>query len=530
MALRSVALTLTLTFIAIVSVGVYLATQFRDGLLEQRVNQILQDTQRTRVEVQAQLDASSVANIAELRALLQGIVNRLATTERAIFTQRDPDATVYAPEYYAGWSVDNAWPISAAIRTAVQESDVQQMQYIAIVGPNQNEPGLVVGAQLKAPVVGNYELYFVYTLAPEQRVMNLIQRVMTIAGLALMALSAAIAWLVTRRMVSPVEQAAGVAVKIADGDLDQRMRVHGRDEVARLAESFNTMADSLQDQIERMEALSASQRRFVSDVSHELRTPLTTVRIAAHVLDASKSSFSPDLARSAELMMNQLDRFEALLADLLEISRFDAGAAQLDAEPTDLRDVVTRAVDLVLPLATSKGVFVSVDLPTAACEADIDPRRVERIVRNLLSNAVEHAEGKPVQIFVGASDDAVAVVIKDNGVGLSAEQMTHVFDRFWRADPARSRTTGGTGLGLAIAREDAHLHNGWLEVTGALGQGASFRLTLPRHAHVSLTRSPLTMTGSPVRIELIESGPAVLPVLDDDDAAAEVEQSTGGAR
>jgi len=228
-------------------------------------------------------------------------------------------------------------------------------------------------------------------------------------------------------------------------------------------------------------------------VSHELRTPMTTVRIAAEVIHAARGEFPPEVKRSAELMATQLDRFEELLADLLEISRFDAGAAVLDAERRDVRDVVAAAVDTVSALAQRRGSWLQVDVPDRPTNVDLDPRRVERILRNLLVNAIEHAEGTDVEVTVGADERAVAVCVRDYGVGMSQEAVEHVFDRFWRADKARARTTGGTGLGLAISLEDAHLHGGWLEVWASPGLGANFRLTLPRRAGIQLTSSPLPL-------------------------------------
>ena len=327
-------------------------------------------------------------------------------------------------------------------------------------------------------------------------------------------------WLVTRQTVSPVRSAARVAERLADGHLTERMTVHGQDEMATLAGSFNEMAESLQEQIRRMEELSTLQRRFVSDVSHELRTPLTTIRMAREILYASREQLEPAAKRSAELLTTQLDRFEDLLADLLEISRFDAGAAMLDAEGRDVRDVVTAAVEQALPLAQSKATWLRVDMPDVRCTADVDPRRVERILRNLLVNAVEHAEGTAVEVTLAVDHQAVAVVVRDHGIGMTRQEADHVFDRFWRADPARARTTGGTGLGLAISLEDAHLHGGWLQAWGRPGHGASFRLTLPRRAGITLTSSPLPLVPHEEQAmpapELVTApaGPSSLPELD----------------
>ncbi|WP_407345781.1 MtrAB system histidine kinase MtrB [Pengzhenrongella phosphoraccumulans] len=339
---------------------------------------------------------------------------------------------------------------------------------------------------------------------------------------ALVALLGGMTWLVTRQTVLPVRNAARVAERLADGHLTERMRVRGEDEMATLARSFNEMAESLQVQIHRMEELSTLQRRFVSDVSHELRTPLTTIRMAGEVLYEARDGFDPSIKRSAELLTMQLDRFEDLLADLLEISRFDAGAAMLDAEGQDVRDVVQNAVEQAMPLAAAKGSWVHVTLPETRCTADIDPRRVERILRNLLVNAIEHAEGSNVEITVAADQRAVAVTVRDRGVGMTQQEAEHVFDRFWRADPARARTLGGTGLGLAISLEDARLHGGWLQAWGRPGRGAVFRLTLPRRAGIQLAGSPLPLVPAPDAPPEIDvdptyrstADPAALPDLD----------------
>jgi len=355
------------------------------------------------------------------------------------------------------------------------------------------EPGVVVGATLDVPVAGKYEVYFVYSLATQQETLRFLQGIVGIAGIALIAVLAAITFAVTRQVVRPVKQASIVAGRIADGNLDERLEIHGEDEVARLAGSFNEMASSLQVQIDQLAELSAVQRRFVSDVSHELRTPLTTVRMASEMIYEGRDEFNPVIKRSSELLHTQLDRFEDLLADLLEISRFDAGAAVLDAEARDLAAVVSLVIDNAMPLAEKKSVWISADFGEEQVRADFDPIRVERILRNLLVNAIEHAEGNPVEIIVRANEEAVAVLVRDHGIGMDKEQVNRVFDRFWRADPARARTTGGTGLGLSIAREDAHLHGGWLEVWARPGFGSSFRLTLPRRAGIVLSSSPVAL-------------------------------------
>jgi two-component system sensor histidine kinase MtrB len=216
--------------------------------------------------------------------------------------------------------------------------------------------------------------------------------------------------------------------------------------------------------------------------------------MAGDLIHDSRSDFDPAVARSAELLRGELDRFESLLSDLLEISRFDAGAAVLEIEATDLRLCVGNVVDAHRTLAERKGSELVLQQPDEPVVADMDSRRIERILRNLVSNAVEHGEGRPIDITLGQNDSAVAVTVRDHGIGLRPGEAALVFTRFWRADPARARTTGGTGLGLAIALEDARLHDGRLEAWGAPGQGSCFRLTLPKKAGSTITGSPLPLT------------------------------------
>lgn len=363
-----------------------------------------------------------------------------------------------------------------------------------VLGPTV--PAVAVGAMvsLGPSAGGRYELYLVYRLDREVQILGLVRQTFLIGGALLVLLVGAVAFVVTRQVVAPVRQAARTAEQLASGRLDRRMKVRGEDDLARLGRAFNEMAESLERQIHRLEELSRVQRQFVSDVSHELRTPLTTIRMAGEVMYESRATFEPALARSAELLQAQLDRFELLLSDLLEVSRFDAGAAVLEAEPIDVREVVTRVVEGLRPLAERRDCALCTHLPLDACMAEIDPRRVERIVRNLVGNAIEHSETRQVEIIAVEDSLAVAVSVRDHGVGLREDELGLVFNRFWRADPARARSTGGTGLGLAIALEDAHLHGGWLDVWGRPGEGACFRLTLPRLAGIVLSSSPLPLT------------------------------------
>lgn len=350
------------------------------------------------------------------------------------------------------------------------------MRYLA----GGSVPGLAIGQKVQIPNAGQYEMYIVFSLASEKKSLDLINTYLLITGIILLLLIALITWLVVRQVVKPVREAARIATEFTAGDFRKRMKVYSQDEISTLGHAFNEMAESLEQQIARLENLSRVQQRFVSDVSHELRTPLTTLRMASEVINSSKDSFDTTVARSAELLVAQLDRFERLLEDLLEVSRFDAEVAVLEAVDFDIVQLVNRcAEDLTLVAKERKTqIYIKSGEPAIMVKADI--RRVERILRNLLANAIDHAEEMQIDVTIVASEHDVAIGVRDYGVGLDENALLRVFDRFWRADPSRARTRGGTGLGLSIALEDARLHSGELEAWGRPGRGAHFVLTLPR--------------------------------------------------
>ncbi|MER5825022.1 MtrAB system histidine kinase MtrB [Streptomyces mirabilis] len=391
--------------------------------------------------------------------------------------------------------VDPTVSIPEDLRARVDSNTMAAQSYTRVVYKDgtESQAALVIGKQVLDPNGDAYQLYYLFPLTQEEKSLSLVKGTLATAGLFVVVLLGAIAWLVVRQVVTPVRMAAGIAERLSAGRLQERMKVTGEDDIARLGEAFNKMAQNLQLKIQQLEDLSRMQRRFVSDVSHELRTPLTTVRMAADVIHDARVDFDPVTARSAELLADQLDRFETLLADLLEISRFDAGAAALEAEAIDLREVVRRVVSGAEPLAERKGSQIRVVGDQQPVVAEADARRVERVLRNLVVNAVEHGDGKEVVVKLATAGGAVAIAVRDYGVGLKPGEATRVFSRFWRADPARARTTGGTGLGLSIALEDARLHGGWLQAWGEPGGGSQFRLTLPRTADEPLRGSPIPL-------------------------------------
>lgn len=353
-----------------------------------------------------------------------------------------------------------------------------QIQYIS----GLQIPGLAIGQKISIPNAGQYEMYMLFSLANQNTTLKLIQRYLFLTGIALILLIGLITWLVIRQVVRPVRHAALVATQFTAGNFSERLEVRSQDEIAMLGNAFNEMAESLEQQFARLQDLSRVQQRFVSDVSHELRTPLTTLRMASEVIFSARDRFDPVVARSAELMIAQLDRFERLLEDLLEISRFDAEVAILEAVDFDVVSLARQCADDLALVAKEKSTELRIYSIAESVNIRGDVRRVARILRNLFSNAIDHAEEKPIAITIIASDDDVAIGVRDFGVGLDESTLYRVFDRFWRADPSRARTRGGTGLGLSIALEDARLHNGELEAWGRPGKGAHFVVTLPREA------------------------------------------------
>ncbi|MFZ5869639.1 MAG: MtrAB system histidine kinase MtrB, partial [Actinomycetota bacterium] len=409
--LRVVGTTMLLGLVVVVLLGAYLSQEISEQLFESRRDQVLEEARRGLEQAQRTLDSTGSTQDLRLQAdqLVASFEDVSPGRGRDVLLLRPPgnDSAAAIGNVFSAGVVPSVVP--GELRRAVRADDGLRYQPIGVpTSSGDVTAGLAVGQLVDVPRAGPYELYFVFDLSAEQATLDAVQRVLLVGGVILVLLVGGVAWVVTRQVVTPVRQAAAVAERLAAGQLHERMRERGEDDLARLARSFNEMAASLGQQIQRMEELGRVQRAFVSDVSHELRTPLTTIRMAGEVLHEARHDFDPAVARSAELLSTQVDRFEALLADLLEISRFDAGAAALDVEPLDMRAILDRVVELAAPLAERRGVQLRVTRPPAPCMAEVDARRVERIVRNLVLNAIEHGEGRPVDITLRADADAVA--------------------------------------------------------------------------------------------------------------------------
>ncbi|MCU1599101.1 MAG: two-component system, OmpR family, sensor histidine kinase MtrB [Actinomycetota bacterium] len=504
---RTVAITLVLSTLAVGIIGAYVSISVGTNLFHSRTQQLLSQADRATSLVQnlfnstsGQAGTTSTEDAAgtAYTDVLESSSNTAGTLIAILRSPGQPGPHVPNDIATQGQTPPTTQLISQALRKEVAASagaakSRVYWQSIEIPNATGSDPGIVIGSSVNLPNSGNYELYLIYNLSDAQQTLSSLQSTLLIGGFALILLIGAVTYVVVRLVVGPVRLAADTAEKLAAGDLERRIPERGDDVIATLARSFNGMADSLQKQIVRLATLSQVQQRFVSDVSHELRTPLTTIRLAGDVLYDQREAFPPATARTAELLRTQVQRFEILLADLLEMSRYDAGAVELETEPTNLVRLVEDAVESVASLAETKGSELRVVAPGGYFEAEVEGRRVRRILQNLLGNAIDHGEGRPIVVFVDSNESAVALAVRDYGIGMAPAAMDRVFDRFWRADPSRQRTTGGTGLGLAISLEDAALHGGWLEVWSAPGEGSCFRLTLPRERGRAIRTSPLDL-------------------------------------
>ncbi|CAN2213413.1 BaeS Signal transduction histidine kinase [Candidatus Nanopelagicaceae bacterium] len=477
--------------------GSALYSRLSDGIRSVNLNSSIAEARLAFFNAQYQLLISQSENVDARKKMLAEIVVD-ATTQgikderREVIIIKTPTSKKSKLSYEMSSNGALGESIPANVRAAILKNSDLQYEYGTLrYASSQRVESLFVGNRIDIPGAGRYEMYVVFSLSDQASTMNLIQNSLLVTGFALIFLIALITWLVVRQVVRPVREAASVAKQFTQGAFDLRVPVDSKDELATLAVSFNDMAASIEQQISRLENLSRVQQRFVSDVSHELRTPLTTLRMASEVIYNHRTTFEAPVARSAELLVAQLDRFERLLEDLLEVSRFDAEVAVLEPVEFDLIVLIKRCVSDLGIDSDEKTSGVSTKSDNSVVTVRADMRRVERIMRNLLSNALDHCDGTPIEIRIASTDTDVAVAVRDFGSGLDESSLIRVFDRFWRADPSRARVRGGTGLGLSIALEDARLHNGELDAWGRPGKGAHFVLTLPRRAGDSIVSRPI---------------------------------------
>lgn len=493
------------SLLVILALGFVLTSFVGRQLLDAKYNAATDEIDRARGIVEEQIRNTDSAASPQMR-----INNaRAALSDRTAESEQGSTGTVYEPVIIASdltggdISSPETNPVPDSLRDFVRQGQVS-VQYTTVDAAGGTYKALIIGSPVDSNIQG-LELYLVMPLDNEESTMVLMRGLLLAGAVVLMVLLVVIAWVFSQQLTVPVRTASRIAERFAAGHMRERMAVDGQDEVARLAISFNEMAENLSYQIRQLEEFGSLQQQFTSDVSHELRTPLTTVRMAADLIHANSEDLDPVTRRASELMNAELDRFEMLLGDLLEISRHDAGVANLSRELIDVRGVVKSTMGQLRALAEEVGCEIQLDLPDEPVMEEVDSRRVERILRNLLANAIDHSESRPVRVTMRRGAESLAVTVVDHGMGLKPGEADLVFNRFWRSDPSRERKTGGTGLGLAIAKEDAQLHGGRLEATGEPGLGACFRLTLPRKPGQEVRTSPLPLeVDRPEESEVLE--------------------------
>ncbi len=497
---RTVVLTATLSGLGVTVIGGYMSLTIAESLFEARVEQVLSETANATITAQELFDNS----VTPSGAIDVETANTTAQTAiRA--AQSSPGSSGFAilrtpgqvtPQTMTSTSTAglDLSVVSTPLRSqVVTEPTVLHYQSVALDVGGEARPGIVTASSLQVPGAGQYELYLIYDLSDVQATLTLIQQTLIAGSFVLVFTIGIVTFFVVRLAIGPVRLAAKTAERLAKGYLEERLAERGEDVIAVLARSFNKMADSMQRQIVRLANLSELQQRFVSDVSHELRTPLTTIRLAGDVLYEQRASFSPESSRTVELLITQIERFETMLTDLLEMSRYDAGAVALEVDEVNIVPLVEDCLEQLAPLAAQKGSELRIEVRGGYGGCRVDQRRIRRIVLNFLGNAIDHGEGNDIVTFIDSNEEALAIAVRDWGVGMSADEQSRVFDRFWRADPSRQRTTGGTGLGLAIAVEDASAHGGRIDLWSEPGEGTCFLLTVPRAPQGVWHQSPLPL-------------------------------------
>lgn len=502
--IRTMTITGLLTGMMIVIAGTFILASVSEDLYSQRLEDALQDSARATVQAQQIIDSSTTTDPRSLSGVATSIrstVGNVSSSEYLLFQRQldqprfvdAPQDSIIGPEF--------SELVTTELTQLLTQSDSPQywqpIEFQELDGALV--PGLAVGSTLKLPgEAGTYDLILGYKLSDTEDIFEFISRTLLATAVFLMLLIGGIVYGITRIVFRPIRVAAETSRRLSAGDAQARMPQQGDEHLDLLSENFNVMADTLQTRIDELDLLSEMQQRFVSDVSHELRTPLTTVKLATQVLVSKADQLEGSQARALQVMSEQVDRFEALLNDLLEISRYDAGQVAISTEPTN---IVRLTEEIVADLQLHTSQVIEMSTLGGYSPIEVDPRRVRRIISNLVGNAIEHGEDKPVVVTIDSNTTSTAVSVRDWGVGMNEEALTRVFERFWRADPARKRTLGGTGLGLAIAKEDATVHGGFLEVWSQPGKGTNFRVTLPRREDDTSFISPLPLIPEDIQVE-----------------------------
>ncbi|WP_328352070.1 HAMP domain-containing histidine kinase [Streptomyces sp. NBC_00445] len=392
---------------------------------------------------------------------------------RVLVTYRELRATS-TPE-------DSFTELTPAMRAAVAARRAAVFQRVSTDGRSS----LVVGMPITLEASGSSPAsgVVVFVTVPQTAEQGYVDALVTAIGRAVvpaLGLAVLLALLAARGVLRPVRELRRATRSIAEGHLDTRLAVNGSDELADLSHTFNETAEALEESVSELRRMEARARRFVADVSHELRTPLAAMSAVTDILDEDAGGLDPDTATAVRLISEETVKLARLVDDLMEISRFDAGAADLRLDDIDLAESLRRTL-----AARAWLDLVDARLPgSGELRGRVDPRRLDVVVANLVGNALRHG-ARPVQLRlhakemtdVGAPGWAVIEVL-DSGPGIPADVLPHVFDRFYKSDTARTRTEG-SGLGLSITAENVHLHGGTIRAANRAEGGAMFTVEIP---------------------------------------------------
>ncbi|MBO3752272.1 HAMP domain-containing protein [Streptosporangiaceae bacterium NEAU-GS5] len=341
----------------------------------------------------------------------------------------------------------------------------------------RGEPELVLGTRIYregangAKLWTGMSVYVFVSLKNEDRVLGNLRTALVQAGLLTLVIALSIALVSARQVLLPVRRLGAAAQALGSGRLDTRLPVHGRDELAGLTETFNETAVALEQTVSELRTLEAMSRRFVADVSHELRTPLTTMTAVTDMLTEEAEQLPPDAAQAVHLVVREINRLRVLVEHLIEVSRFDSGAAVLYRETVDVGDALADCLE-VRGWADQVKLTVPIGLAFA-----LDPRRFDVIVANLVGNALSHG-APPVLLDAVLRPSGLTVTVRDHGAGIPQDAIGHVFERFFKAGAGRARSEG-SGLGLAIAKANAELHHGTISAQ-SVDPGTLFTVWIPR--------------------------------------------------
>ena len=302
------------------------------------------------------------------------------------------------------------------------------------------------------------------------RISSVVNRSLFWAGISAAAAGTLIVWLLSRRTLAPLQSLGAAARRLGRGDLSQRAETTGPTEIRELAHSFNVMAEGL-------EEAERQRRNLTADVAHELRTPLSNIQ---GYLEAIKDGLVDPTPETIDTIHEQALHLSRLVEDLRLLAQVEAGALQLQLSPTQVEELLQSSVEAVRPRADAKGIDLGLDVEPSLPMIDLDSTRISQVIGNLLENAITHTpEDGRVTVSALSTGGAIEVTVSDTGPGIAPEDLPRIFDRFYRADPSRDRSTGGVGLGLTIARRLVEAHGGAIEAQSELGRGSRFTVRLP---------------------------------------------------